>query len=115
MTMYDVLCQRNKETEIVTKCRKLSSQPLCEHHVSALKRGKLAKPPAHSLGLPGGVWQARGCVDQIGRADFRSTLRTGLPSCFKQRKKNRAHNSELATLLAKKTAFLVGQGFGGCG
>ena len=39
MTFYDVLCQWNKETEIVTKCRKMSSEPLCEQHVGALKPG----------------------------------------------------------------------------
>ena len=35
---HDVLCEWNKETEIVIKCRKLSSQPLCEPHVGALRR-----------------------------------------------------------------------------
>ena len=34
---YDVLCQRNKETEIVIKCRKLSSTPLCAQCHDALK------------------------------------------------------------------------------
>ena len=55
MTFYDVLCQWNKETEIVIECRKLSSHPLCEQNVEALKQENklVATHAAHSLGLLG--------------------------------------------------------------
>ena len=49
------------------------------------KAGKLAKPAVHSLGLPGGVWQARWGVSKVGRADFGSALRMCLPSRSEQR------------------------------
>ena len=41
-----------------------------------------------SLGLPGGVRQAVGCVTQVGRADSGCTLSMGLPSCSEQRARN---------------------------
>ena len=68
MTFYDV-----NETEIVIKCRKLSSTPLCAQCQGALKPASSlrATHATHSLSLPGGVRQAHGGVQKIGRADFR--------------------------------------------
>ena len=97
-----------KETEFVIKCRQLSSMPLCESPIEALKpqivfsaalrtrcrctpAGKPATHAthaAHSFDLPGAVRQAHGSVHEIGRADFRGTLRMGLPDCSEQRTRN---------------------------
>ena len=46
---------------------------------------QLVRRAAHSLYLPGGVWQVWWSVRKIGRADFRGALRMGLPCCSKQR------------------------------
>ena len=71
-TIYDVLCQWNKEMEIVIKCRKLSSTPLCAQCHSALKPASslCATHATHSLILPGRGRQAHGSVQKIGRADL---------------------------------------------
>ena len=83
------------ETETVIKssnCRKMFSQPLCEQSHTALKRENwlYATHAGHSLQLPGGIWQACRSFAQIGRADFWSTLRMGLPGCSEQRAGDRA-------------------------
>ena len=60
----------------------LSSTPLANSVHSSQHLTTLA---SHSLKLFGGVRQAWKGVSQIGRADFWSTLRVGLPCCSEQR------------------------------
>ena len=103
MTIYDGLCQWNKETEIVIKCRKLSSTPLCAQCHDALK-----PPTNHScahaaqcdspeeFGKLGGVspksaWPIRGARSACACQAARSSVHEVGP-----------HSSELAVRFAKE-------------
>ena len=102
MTFYDVLCQWNKETEIVIKCRKLSSQPLCATSGEALRPstsyscahaihcdspGKLGKLSGVS---PTSAWPIRGAHSAWACQAARSSVHESGP-----------HSSELAVRFVK--------------
>ena len=115
MTIYDVLCQWNKETEIVIKCRKLSCTPLCAQCHSALKL-----PTSHSCvhachcDSPGELVKLQGVfhksVSPIRGAHFPWACQAARSSVQEMG----PHSSELAVRFAndRKGGFLVGQGHG---
>ena len=103
MTFYDVLCQWNKETEIVIKCRKLSCTPLCATSVRA------RRPPARLLRRSSAHWLSPGEFGKLSAAMPKSAGPTlGVHSacaCHAARIRVQEigpHSSELAVLLAKE-------------